>query len=87
MGYAVTPLTGADLAPGRLSAFDAVVIGVRAFSVRTDLAAGLPALFAYVAAGGNVIEQYNTPGGLKTATLAPFDLKLSPDLPVHRVTR
>jgi LmbE family N-acetylglucosaminyl deacetylase len=86
MGYAVTALTGADLTPERLRGFDAVVIGVRAFNVRTDLAAGLPALFAYVEAGGNVIEQYNTPGGLKTTTLAPFDLKLSPNLPANRVT-
>jgi LmbE family N-acetylglucosaminyl deacetylase len=86
MGYHVTSLAGADLTPERLRGFDAVVIGVRAFNVRTDLAAGLPALFAYVDGGGNVIEQYNTPGGLQTETLAPYDLKLSPNLPGNRVT-
>jgi LmbE family N-acetylglucosaminyl deacetylase len=86
MGYVVTPLTGADLTPERLRNFDAVVIGIRAFNVRTDLASHLPALFAYVQSGGNVIEQYNTPNGLQTTQLAPYDLSLSRDLPRYRVT-
>jgi len=77
MGCAVTQLTGADLTTERLKEFDAVVIGIRAFNVRTDLAPQLPALFAYVEAGGNVIVQYNNPNGLKTNNLAPFDLRLS----------
>ncbi len=86
MGYEVTPLTGADLTADRLKAFDAVVIGVRAFNVRTDLAPGLNALFAYAENGGNVVIQYNTPNELKTTRLAPFDLELSRDLPHNRVT-
>jgi hypothetical protein len=77
MGYAVTSLTGADISTNRLKDFDAVVIGVRAFNVRTDLVAQLPALFAFVAAGGNVIAQYNRPNDLKTDQLAPYNLKLS----------
>jgi hypothetical protein len=79
MGYEVTTLSGADLRPERLKDFDAVVIGIRAFNVRTDLDAGLPALFAYVEAGGTVIAQYNRPDGLKASRLAPYDLKLSQD--------
>lgn len=80
MGCHVTTLTGADLTPVRLQAFDAVVIGVRAFNVRTDLVSHLPGLFAYVEAGGNVIEQYNRLGrDLKTDDLAPFSLHLSSD--------
>ena len=86
MGYEVTLLTGADLSPERLHEFDAVVFGVRAFNTRTDLAPHLAALFAYVADGGNVIVQYNTPRGLQTPQLAPYDLKLSGDLPHNRVT-
>ncbi|MGH7950593.1 MAG: PIG-L family deacetylase [Limisphaerales bacterium] len=78
MGYEVTPLTGADLTTNRLKNFDAVVIGIRAFNVRTDLVAQLPALFDFVASGGNVIEQYNRPGrDLKTEQLAPYELHLS----------
>ena len=65
---------------GYLKDFDAVVIGIRAFNVRTDLVSQLPALFAFVEAGGNVIEQYNRPGNdLKTEKLAPYSLKLSGD--------
>jgi hypothetical protein len=80
MGYRVTQLTGADLTTNRLKEFDAVVIGVRAFNVRTDLVSHLPALFNFVADGGNLIEQYNRPGrDLKTEDLAPYRLHLSND--------
>jgi hypothetical protein len=80
MGYRVTSLTGADLSTNRLKDFDAVVIGIRAFNVRTDLVEYLPALFDFVAAGGNLIEQYNRPGNdLKTDRLAPYSLRLSGD--------
>jgi hypothetical protein len=79
MGYEVTPLTGADLTPERLHGFDAVVIGIRAFNVRTDLADRLPGLFAYVEAGGTVVAQYNTLDRLREGWLAPFQLRLSRD--------
>ena len=79
MGYEVTSLTGADLTPERLRGLDAVVIGIRAFNVRTDLAERLPALFAYVEAGGTVVAQYNTLDGLREDWLAPFRLRLSRD--------
>ena len=79
MGYKVTVLAGTDLKPERLRELQAVVFGIRAFNVRTDLAAQLPALFAFVEQGGTVIEQYNRPNDLKTNRLAPFELKLSND--------
>ena len=80
MGYEVTMLTGSDLTTNRLKDFDAVVIGIRAFNVRNDLVSHLPDLFAFVESGGNVIEQYNRPGGdLKTEKLAPYSLRLSGD--------
>ncbi len=86
MGFAVTTLAGTDLTAEKLSGLDAVVIGVRAFNTRTDLAPRLAALFAYVEAGGTVVEQYNTPNGIKTPQLAPYELKLSRELPRYRVT-
>jgi hypothetical protein len=86
MGYHVSSLSGADLTAQNLRKFDAVVIGVRAFNTRTDLAANLPGLFAYAENGGTVIEQYNTPGGLQTPDLAPYMLRLSRELPRYRVT-
>jgi len=80
MGYDVTTLAGTDLTTNRLAYFDAIVVGIRAFNTRTDLVEHLPALFAFVDAGGNVIEQYNRPGNdLKTEQLAPYSLRLSQD--------
>jgi LmbE family N-acetylglucosaminyl deacetylase len=77
MGYEVVRLAGKDLTPEKLAGIDAVVIGVRAYNVRDDLAAHLPALFAYVEGGGTVVAQYNRPNGLKTNRIAPYDLRLS----------
>jgi len=79
MGYKVTTLTGADLTPEQLGQFDAVVIGVRAFNVRTDLVSHLPALFGYVEAGGTVVAQYNRPANSPNFKVAPYDLHLSSD--------
>jgi hypothetical protein len=77
MGYAVTPLTGSELTPERLSSLDAVVIGVRALNVRDDLANGLPALSAFVESGGTVVMQYNRPERLRISKFAPYPLQLS----------
>jgi hypothetical protein len=79
MGYAVTQLTGADLNAETLRALDAVVIGIRAFNTRKDLTERLPALFAYVEAGGTVIAQYNNIEGLGANWLTPYHLRISRD--------
>jgi LmbE family N-acetylglucosaminyl deacetylase len=86
MGYDVVELSEADLTPEGLSGLDAVVIGVRALNARKELVARLPAIFAYAEAGGTVVEQYHTPGGLQTPMIAPYDLEISRDLPRFRVT-
>ncbi len=69
MGYEVTTLTGADLTPEKLSGLDAVVTGVRAFNVRTDLAPRMSALFEFATNGGNVIVLYNRPQGTQPTAL------------------
>jgi hypothetical protein len=87
MGYAVTTLTGADLTPEKLNALklDAVVIGVRAFNERKDLAANLPGLFAWVEAGGTVVAQYNRPAN-SLPPLAPYKLSIAGPAPQLRIT-
>lgn len=77
MGFSVTTITGADATPARLHALDAVVIGIRAFNVRSDLDVLMPALFAYAEGGGTVIEQYNQTTGLRSTNFAPYRLQLS----------
>jgi LmbE family N-acetylglucosaminyl deacetylase len=79
MGYEVRMLGDADITTEGLRDLDAIVIGIRAFNVRTNLAAQLPALFGYVEAGGTIVEQYNRPDGLKTQELTPYELRLSGD--------
>ncbi|HEY5233457.1 MAG TPA: PIG-L family deacetylase [Verrucomicrobiae bacterium] len=86
LGYSVTTLTGADLTPEKLRGLDAVVIGVRAFNERNDLAANLPGLFAYVENGGTVVAQYNRPNGLKTPQLGPYQISIAGQAPQQRVT-
>ncbi len=86
MGYRVRPLTGADLSPEKLRGLDAVVIGVRAFNERDDLAANLPGLFAWVEGGGTVIAQYNRPGGNLKGPLGPYELSINGPAPALRVT-
>jgi LmbE family N-acetylglucosaminyl deacetylase len=79
MGYDVTTLTDTDLTPDGLRGLDAVVVGVRAYNVRTNLASHLPALFDYVNAGGTVVAQYNRPDNNRSFQIAPYDLQLSQD--------
>lgn len=86
LGYKVTTLAGADLTADKLRGLDAVVIGVRAFNERTDLAANFPGLLAFVEAGGNVIAQYNRPNGLRTQQLGPYSLSIQGPAPALRVT-
>ena len=86
LGYAVTTLAGADLTPEKLHGLDAVVIGVRAFNERSDLAANLAGLFTYIENGGTVVVQYNRPTGLRTPRLGPYPLSIAGNAPQWRVT-
>jgi hypothetical protein len=54
-------LSSQDLASGDLSKYDEILVGVRAYAVRTDLVANNDRLLEYVKNGGVVVVQYNTP--------------------------
>ncbi|MDP1581756.1 MAG: PIG-L family deacetylase [Candidatus Didemnitutus sp.] len=86
IGATVRVLSAAELTPEGLAGLDAVVIGVRAFNEREDLAAALPGLFDWVETGGTVIAQYNRPNRLRATTLAPYALSLEGSAPQWRVT-
>jgi LmbE family N-acetylglucosaminyl deacetylase len=80
MGCEVTQLEGKDLTAQKLSGLDAVVVGIRAFNVRTDLAANMQGLFDFATNGGSVIVLYNRPQGRATVMhLAPYSLSVSGD--------
>lgn len=60
IGVRAATLSMADVAAGRLSRFDVVVLGVRAYAAHPDLAGANAQLLAYAKAGGVVIVQYNS---------------------------
>ncbi len=61
-GMGVIPhlLTTAELTSGDLSAFNVIVIGIRAYSVRPELAHAQPRLDEFVRQGGTIIVQYQS---------------------------
>lgn len=63
MSAQVTLLSAEDLAAGNLDRFDAIVTGVRAYNVRSDLRANEGRLLDYVRNGGTLIVQYNVAEG------------------------
>ncbi len=83
LGIPVTFLTSDDLSRGDLSVYDTIVVGIRAYGVRDDLAAYNERLLDYVADGGTVVVQYNQyamPGG----DFGPYPFSIS--RPHDRVT-
>ena len=61
LGIKVHLLTSEDLASTNLSKFNAIILGVRTYAVREDLAIHNDRILDYVKNGGVVIVQYNTP--------------------------
>jgi LmbE family N-acetylglucosaminyl deacetylase len=59
MGCQVDLLDEKDLASGNLGVYDAIVTGVRAYSVRPDLRAAQQRLLDYTKNGGTLVVQYN----------------------------
>ncbi len=77
IGYTVTELSVDEILPERLRAFDAVVLGVRAYNTLERIRLRQPALFDYVKEGGTLIVQYTTAQGLKVESIAPLPLSIS----------
>lgn len=77
MGVNVELLDADTLAFGDLSVYDTIVVGIRAYRTRPDLAAANSRLLEYVKAGGNLVVQYHQPGDNWNAeTTAPYYLKI-----------
>ena len=76
LGARVTLIDADMLAFGDLSAFDAIVTGVRAYERRADLRANNHRLIDYAQKGGTVIVQYNK-FEFNEAQYGPFPAKVS----------
>jgi LmbE family N-acetylglucosaminyl deacetylase len=87
VGFDVTLLNSDFLVSGDLKSFDAIVAGVRAYNVRTDLRANQSRLLDYVNQGGTYIVQYNTVGfgdflaedAATAQNIGPYPFKISHD--------
>ncbi len=61
LGVKVEFLAAQDVQSGDLSKYDAILLGVRAYAARPELAVSNHRVLEYVKNGGVVIVQYNTP--------------------------
>ncbi|MGH9458407.1 MAG: PIG-L family deacetylase [Thermoanaerobaculia bacterium] len=77
IGYEVTLLSDEELESADLSAYDAIVLGVRAYNTRERLAALDERLFDYVERGGTLVTQYNTLRRDLPESLGPYPLQIS----------
>ena len=75
LGARVSLLGEADLANADLGSYDAIVLGTRAYAVRSDLIASNDRLLDYARAGGNLVVLYQTPE-YAPETQAPFPASL-----------
>ncbi|OCB76137.1 PIG-L family deacetylase [Flavobacterium crassostreae] len=76
MGYAVSLLTPEEISPEKLTAFDVVITGIRAYNTLPELATKQSILLDFVQSGKNMLVQYNTPTAID---LAPYPLHISRD--------
>ena len=83
IGMQVDELGPAAVRAGEFSRYDALVLGIRAYETRPDLAAANEAVLDFARAGGTVIVQYNK-YGFPAGGFAPYPVAMS--RPHDRVT-
>jgi LmbE family N-acetylglucosaminyl deacetylase len=89
LGIHVEMLDAAALAFGDLSRFDAVVVGVRAYELRSELAGANQRLLDYVSNGGTLVVQYQRDFAWDKFQYAPYPAKITPEKansPLPRIT-
>lgn len=79
LGFKVSLIKPNEISIEKMQAFDAVILGIRAFNTVDELKFKNKVLFQYVENGGNLIVQYNTTNNLITKEIAPYNLELSRD--------
>lgn len=78
VGYNVTILDPNNITTESLEAFDAVIVGVRAYNTIERMSVVQPRLMEYVNDGGTVITQYNTSMRNQPA-IGPYPFSISRD--------
>ncbi len=77
LGVNVTFLSPQDIATGDLSAYDAIILGIRSYAARPELKTSNSRILDYVHSGGTIIVQYQTPE--YDGNYGPFPLSISND--------
>jgi len=77
LGINVTFLSPQDIANGDLSAYDAIILGIRAYAARPELKTSNNRILDYVHNGGTIIVQYQTPE--YDHDYGPYPLSISND--------
>ncbi|HEY2546693.1 MAG TPA: PIG-L family deacetylase [Candidatus Acidoferrum sp.] len=76
LGIEVEMLDAQALAFGDLSRFNAIVVGVRAYELRSELPGANQRLLDYVSKGGTLVVQYNRDFAWNNAQYAPYPAKI-----------
>ena len=76
LGIQVEILDAQALAFGDLSKFNAIVVGVRAYELRPELAGANQRLLDYVSKGGTLVVQYNRDFAWNKQQYAPYPAKI-----------
>ncbi len=79
VGYRVAHLSDEQLKSGDLSAFDAIVVGIRAYNTRASLKSVQSRLLKYAEDGGTLVVQYNTLDELVLQSPGPYPFRISRD--------
>lgn len=91
IGIRVDMLDEVALAFGDLSQYDAILVGIRAYELRPDVAAENPRLLDYVKNGGTLVVEYERDFAWNRLLPAPFKAEMAqqaarvtdPNSPVH----
>jgi LmbE family N-acetylglucosaminyl deacetylase len=81
LGIQVDLLDPQALAFRDLSKFDAIVVGVRAYELRSDLPGANQRLLDYAAKGGTLLVQYQRDFAWDRSSFAPYPALISPPAP------
>lgn len=79
LGIKVNFLAPADIASGDLAKYDAILLGVRTYAARPELATYNNRLLEYVKNGGVLIVQYNTPEFDRNFGPYPYSMTSNPE--------
>jgi LmbE family N-acetylglucosaminyl deacetylase len=79
IGYQVNILTEKEMLTGDLSAYDAIITGVRAFNTNEKLPFARQNLLKYIENGGTLLVQYNVNRPLLTTEIGPYPFNITRD--------